>query len=93
MIRTLLLASTALLGACAITPQGEPMLAPPVADVAPVAEVAPVAPAARNAELARFFADYDKAELALSPLAKSYRAIKDEAYGELDQLTDAWVAS
>ena len=62
------------------------MLAPPVAEVTPAA---PAAPAARNAELATFFTDYDKAELALSPMSKSYRAIKDEAYGDLDPFTDA----
>ena len=89
MIRTLLLASTALLGACATTPQPEPTIAPSVAEVAPVAEPAPAAPAVRNAELATFFTEYDKAELELSPLSKSYRAIKDGAYGELDQFTDA----
>ena len=89
MIRTLLLASTALLGACATTPQPEPMLTPTVIEVAPIAEPAPVAPTARSAELATFFTEYDKAELELSPLSKSYRAIKDEDYGALDQYTDA----
>ena len=88
MLRSLLLASTALLTACATTSPPEPSLAPPAVAIAP-AEAAPAAPAARNAELATFFTDYDKAELELSPLSKAYRAIKDEDYGELDQYTDA----
>ena len=90
MRRLILLASTALLTACATTAP-DPLVLPPAAEAAPaaVAEPAPATAAARNAELATFFTEYDKAELALSPLAKSYRAIKDEAYGELDQFTDA----
>ena len=32
---------------------------------------------------------YDKAELALSPISKAYRAIKDQDYGKLDEFTDA----
>ena len=43
----------------------------------------------KNAALASFFADYDKAELALSPLSKAYRAIKDEDYGRVDDYSDA----
>ncbi|MCY7398258.1 MAG: DUF885 domain-containing protein [Sphingomonas bacterium] len=86
MLRSLLLASTVLLSACATTAPDPLPVAPPVAEAAPVA---PTAPAARNAELATFFTAYDKAELEQSPLAKSYRAIKDKDYGELDQFTDA----
>ncbi len=89
MLRFALLASTALLTACATTSR-QPLPAPASVEalVAPVME--PVAaPAQKNAELATFFTEYDKAELELSPLSKSYRAIKDEDYGELDQFTDA----
>jgi hypothetical protein len=46
-------------------------------------------PAAASAELAAFFADYDKAELALSPLSKAYRGIRDADYGKWDEYTDA----
>ena len=92
MLRYALFASTAvlLLSACA-TPQPDPLLVPPpAAQAAPVATAVPApAPAAKNAELATFFTDYDKAELALSPMSKSYRAIKDADYGNLDQFTDA----
>lgn len=86
MIRQSLLASTFLLAACAATPPMQPLAqAPAIEAPAPVAAAQP----ARNAELAAFFEDYDKAELALSPLAKSYRAIKDADYGRLDDYTDA----
>ena len=87
MIRTILLASTAaLLAACVATPQPAPLLAPPETEV-PIA-----APAAKNAELAALFEAYDKAELAQSPISKSYRAIKDKDYGRVDQYNDAAVA-
>src|SRR5918996_4253613 len=57
---------------------------------APVAQTAPAtAPANQSAALKQFFEDYDKAELALSPISKSYRAIKDQDYGKLDEFTDA----
>ena len=97
MRRLILLASTALLTACATTAPDASLVPPPV-EAAPVASVGEAAPAtttpapaaaARNAELATFFTEYDKAELALSPLTKAYRAIKDEDYGKLDQYTDA----
>ena len=90
MRNILLLASTAVLGACATTAP-EPLVAPPAMDVAAAPEAVPAPPAiaARNAEMATFFTDYDKAELELSPLSKSYRGIKDASYGDLDQFTDA----
>ncbi|WP_328282497.1 DUF885 domain-containing protein [Sphingomonas cremea] len=87
MIRSTLLASTALLAACATTaPEAIP--APPIAAEAPAA-VAPPAPVDQAAALKKFFEDYDKAELALSPMSKAYRGIKDQDYGKLDQFTDA----
>jgi uncharacterized protein (DUF885 family) len=83
----LLLASTALLGACAAT-QVEPLAAPPaLAEAAAQTAAAPIP--AKNPQLAAFFEEYDKAELALSPLAKSYRGIKDADYGKWDEFTDA----
>ena len=90
LIRFALLASTALLTACATTAP-EPLTSPPpLAAVVPAEAVPPVvAPAAKNAELAAFFDEYDKAELALSPLSKSYRAIKDGDYDKLDQFGEA----
>jgi uncharacterized protein (DUF885 family) len=81
MTRLILLASVSLLAACATAPEA----APPSARTAAVAP----APAAANAELATFFADYDKAELALSPLSKAYRGIRDADYGKWDDYTDA----
>jgi uncharacterized protein (DUF885 family) len=53
------------------------------------AQVPQPAPAAQSAELKQFFEDYDQAELALSPISKSYRAIKDQDYGKLDEFSDA----
>ncbi|MEO6113307.1 MAG: DUF885 domain-containing protein [Sphingomicrobium sp.] len=85
MTRLILLASTALLTACATTAPA-PLIAPPPVESA---EVTPPAPVDQAAALKTFFVDYDKAELALSPLSKSYRAIKDYDYGKLDGNTDA----
>jgi uncharacterized protein (DUF885 family) len=70
-----LLASAALLATVPLSAQPAP---------------APAATAAtQSAALKQFFEDYDKAELALSPISKSYRAIKDQDYGKLDEFTDA----
>lgn len=85
MIRSLLLASTALLAACSTTQQSAEVA--PAA--APVTEAAAAAPAEKSAELAAFFEAYDKAELAMSPLSKAYRGIKDADYGKWDDFTDA----
>lgn len=81
IIRSLLLASTAMLAAAA------PQMAPAQTAPAPTATVQ-TAPAAQNAELAAFFEDYDRAELALSPLSKAYRGIRDADYGKWDDYTD-----
>ncbi|MGH6705714.1 MAG: DUF885 domain-containing protein, partial [Sphingomicrobium sp.] len=79
MHRFALLASTALLAACATT-QPDPLLVPPPAETAE--EAAPVpAPVDQAAALKAFFEEYDQAELALSPISKSFRAIKDQDYG------------
>ena len=90
MFRLTLLASTALLSACATT-QPDPLVAPPPMEAAEASSVEATPAPARDqaAELKVFFEEYDAAELALSPLSKSYRAIKDEDYGKLDQFTDA----
>ncbi len=85
MIRYALLASTGLLAACT-TATPDSLLVPPVETAAPAP--AP-APADQSAALKQFFADYDKAELARSPISKAYRAIKDQDYGKLDPFTDA----
>lgn len=38
--------------------------------------------------LALFFDDYNEASLAMSPLTKSYRGIRDEDYGKWDEVSD-----
>lgn len=86
MKRILLLASTALLAACATTPP-LPLMVPPIDEAAP-APATPAAIPAKNAALATFFEAVDQAELARSPLSKAYRAIKDADYGKWDQFTD-----
>jgi uncharacterized protein (DUF885 family) len=89
LTRLTLLASTALLAACATT-QTDPLLVPPVATEATTEPAMVVAaPVDQSAALKQFFEEYDQAELALSPISKAYRAIKDQDYGKLDELTDA----
>ncbi|WP_106640498.1 DUF885 domain-containing protein [Allosphingosinicella vermicomposti] len=75
MIRALLLASTILLVPAAASGQTTP---------APAA----AATVQKNADLAALFEAYDKAELALSPLSKAYRGIKDADYGKWDEISD-----
>ena len=75
MTRLTLLASAALLATVPLSAQPAPAPAP--------------AAATQSAALKQFFEDYDKAELALSPISKSYRGIKDGDYGKLDEFTDA----
>ena len=50
---------------------------------------AQTAAARNNADLARLFEDYDRAQLALSPAGKAYRGIIDEDYGRWSDATDA----
>ena len=87
LIRIFLLASTALLAACT-TATPDPMLVPPP-ETAPEPATVTAPPADQAAALKQFFEEYDQAELALSPISKSYRAIKDQDYGKLDEFTDA----
>jgi len=77
--RLALLASTAAL--LAAVPLG--------AQTAPPSAAPASASASQSAALKKFFEDYDKAELALSPMSKAYRGIKDKDYGKLDAYTDA----
>ncbi|QZD91554.1 DUF885 domain-containing protein [Qipengyuania xiapuensis] len=71
-------ASAAVLAACSAAP-------------APQAEVSdPVVQApAKSAALAELFEEYDAASLAMSPMGKSYRGIRDEDYGRWDDMSDA----
>jgi uncharacterized protein (DUF885 family) len=95
MIRYILLASTALLAACAAPSATRDLevaastAAAAIEAYEPPVVATPPAPAGPNADLAAFFAEYDKAELALSPLSKAYRGIKDADYGRWDEFTDA----
>ncbi|MEO1168657.1 MAG: DUF885 domain-containing protein [Pseudomonadota bacterium] len=81
MSRSLLVSTAALfagLGAVAVAPQ----LA-----VAQTGEVEAVENA--DSALAQFFEAFDQAELEFSPLAKSFRGIRDEDYGEWGDFSDA----
>jgi uncharacterized protein (DUF885 family) len=82
MTRMLLLASTAFLAACTAPMATEPPRAAAAAAPAPARD-------ARDPALAAFFEDYDRAQLALSPLAKAQRGIVDEDYGRWGEFTDA----
>lgn len=53
------------------------------------AHMAAPAAATQDAELKAFFEKFDAAQLARSPLSKSYRGIKDADYGKWDDFTDA----
>ncbi|AGH49490.1 hypothetical protein G432_08825 [Sphingomonas sp. MM-1] len=76
MFRTLLLTSAMLLAA------------PAAALAAPAAAPAAV-PTAQDAALKQFFVDFDKAELARSPMTKAYRGIRDGDYGRWNDFSDA----
>ena len=69
------------------TATAAPLLAAPAPVTAP-AQI-PATVDMQDAALAKFFADYDAAELARSPLAKSYRGIVDADYGKWDDFSDA----
>ncbi|WP_310467211.1 DUF885 domain-containing protein [Sphingomonas sp.] len=87
-MKRILLASTILLSACA-TNRVDPLVQPPPIEAAEAAAPAVSTIPAKNAELAAFFDEVDKAELALSPLSKAYRAIKDGDYGKWDEVGEA----
>src|SRR5688572_1710279 len=89
LLRSMLLASTALLLSACATTQPETLVAPPLASAEAPAPAPAPAPIPRNSELAALFDAHDKAELALSPLFKAYRGIKDKDYGKWDEFTDA----
>jgi uncharacterized protein (DUF885 family) len=85
MTKYVLLATTALLAACS----------PSNGEVASVRGNASSAPAESaevtqdiNTRLTAFFDDYDQIELANSPIAKSFRGIRDADYGKLDDPSD-----
>ena len=69
------------------TATAAPLLAAPAPVTAPAQM--PATADMQDAALAKFFADYDAAELARSPLAKSYRGIVDADYGKWDDFSDA----
>ena len=69
------------------TATAAPLLAAPAPMIAPAQM--PATADMQDAALAKFFADYDAAELARSPLAKSYRGIVDADYGKWDDFSDA----
>ncbi len=74
-----------MLGACATTSPPDALLVPPVTTEAASAPAATAVPADQAAALKQFFEEYDRAELALSPISKAYRGIKDGDYGRLDE--------
>ena len=63
--------------------------APVMAAPAPVQPVPATVDATQEAALAKFFEDYDAAQLARSPISKSYRGIIDADYGKWDDFSDA----
>ncbi len=85
MTKYVLLATTALLAACSPS-NGEVASASGNASSAP-AESAEVTQDI-STRLTAFFDDYDQIELANSPIAKSFRGIRDEDYGKLDDPSD-----
>lgn len=58
---------------------------------APAALAQTCAPGAadQNMAISKFFDDYDRAQLARSPLGKAYRGIRDGDYGKWDDQSDA----
>ena len=93
MIRTMLLASTALLAACTTSGSNTAQTAGATAPGSTASEAISTASdraaaTAKNAELARFYEAYDQSALSMSPLFKAYRGIKDQDYGRWDEYTD-----
>ncbi len=89
-LRTIACLSTglALLAAAGCAPAAV-QEAPATAATAPAPEAAPA-----GANLARFFENYDAAQLSLSPQGKAYRGIRDGDYGRWNDVSDdAAVAS
>ncbi|MBJ7388528.1 MAG: DUF885 domain-containing protein [Sphingomonadaceae bacterium] len=74
--------------AIALVQLGTPALAQ-TANAAPVAAPAAVAEVDQNAAIKAFFEEYDAQQLALSPLGKSYRGIKDSDYGRWGDFSNA----
>ena len=64
---------------------GTALTAHPAGATTAVAQTA----ASEDAALAQFFADYDAAQLARSPIGKSYRGIIDADYGKWDDMSEA----
>ena len=76
-----------------LAPYALSMLALALSGVSTPALAQDVAPAAadrqdQNAAIMAFFEEYDAQQLATSPLAKSYRGIKDSDYGRWDDGSD-----
>jgi uncharacterized protein (DUF885 family) len=86
--RILLIASTTLIPGCA-TPALEPAPTIPVAPAYGALVEAPAVVPEKNEQLAQLFEAYDKANLENSPMAKSYRGVRDEDYGLWDNFSDA----
>ncbi len=53
-----------------------------------VSASAEAAPPAQQAPISEVFAQYDADNLALSPIGKAYRGIRDEDYGRWDEVSD-----
>ncbi|WP_265569715.1 DUF885 domain-containing protein [Sphingomicrobium nitratireducens] len=80
MTRLLLIATSSLaLAACTTTTTAPVVLAPAAETSEPAA----------SAELAQLFERYDAADLALSPMSKSYRGIIDDDYARWGDFSDA----
>jgi uncharacterized protein (DUF885 family) len=74
--------------AIALVQLGTPALAQ-TANAAPAAAPTAVAEVDQNAAIRAFFEEYDAQQLALSPLGKSYRGIKDSDYGRWGDFSTA----
>jgi uncharacterized protein (DUF885 family) len=63
--------------------------AAPALAAAPKAKLAASPVSDHSAALQKFFDDYDAAQMARSPVSKSFRGIKDADYAKLDDFSDA----